>query len=575
MSTEHNRGILLSRSDLVVRFAGEGGQGLLSTATGLATAFTQVGYHSQTFATFPSQIVGGPTWMQARISTKEILSRGDTIDVLVAFNEHAYNNHRDEVSDSGIIIYDSEQFEPADKSKSLGMEFGKLAKSTGNTRAANMVVMGALANVAGVPLDLLENFIKKRWASPRYGPEIVESNIQALMLGYKEGDKNGLTLGELDKPIPPKHDQILINGNDAIAIGAFYSGLKFYVGYPISPATTILTWMQSNLIGDDRFVYQSSSEIESIASIIGASYAGKKSMTATAGPGFSLMAEGIGLAWMAEIPIVVTNVQRGGPSTGLPTKTEQSDLLSAINPSHGDVSLPVIAPGTVEECFSATVAAFNWAEKYQGPVVLLTEHSLAERQQNIKRPDIDQIEIHDRSKYTGGNGYLRYENETLSPMPIPGSAGSYVANGSEHDPMGDTTHLPERHIQMTNRRFSKLSLLENETYEKTNEKSSICLMPWGGSKGPTLEVYNSLIQEGIDLAWYYTMYINPLPKKMIQELKNKKLVLVPELNYQGQFSSFLRSHQINAHSITQYTGLPFKVTDLRKQITEILKDKGI
>ena len=128
---------------------------------------------------------------------------------------------------------------------------------------------------------------------------------------------------------------------------------------------------------------------------------------------------------------------------------------------------------------------------------------------------------------------------------------------------------------MTNRRFSKLSLLENETYEKTNEKSSICLMPWGGSKGPTLEVYNSLIQEGIDLAWYYTMYINPLPKKMIEELKNKKLVLVPELNYQGQFSSFLRSHQINAHSITQYTGLPFKVTDLRKQITEILKDKGI
>ena len=332
--------------------------------------------------------------------------------------------------------------------------------------------------------------------------------------------------------------------------------------------------MQSNLIGDDRFVYQSSSEIESIASIIGGSYAGKKSMTATAGPGFSLMAEGLGLAWMAEIPIVVANVQRGGPSTGLPTKTEQSDLLSAINPTHGDVSLPVIAPGTVEECFSATVAAFNWAEKYQGPVVLLTEHSLAERQQNIKRPNIDQIETQDRLTYTGDNGYLRYENETLSPMPIPGSIGSYVANGSEHDPMGDTTHLPERHLQMTNRRFSKLSLLENETYEKTNEESSIILMPWGGSKGPSLEVFNLLAKEGINLGWYYTMYINPLPKKMVEELRNKKLVLVPELNYQGQFSSFLRSHQINAHSITQYTGLPFKVSDLREKIIESLKKKG-
>ena len=159
-------------------------------------------------------------------------------------------------------------------------------------------------------------------------------------------------------------------------------------------------------------------------------------------------------------------------------------------------------------------------------------------------------------------------------MPIPGSIGSYVANGSEHDPMGDTTHLPERHLQMTNRRFSKLSLLENETYEKTNEESSIILMPWGGSKGPSLEVFNLLAKEGINLGWYYTMYINPLPKKMVEELRNKKLVLVPELNYQGQFSSFLRSHQINAHSITQYTGLPFKVSDLREKIIESLKKKG-
>ena len=563
----------MARSDLVVRFAGEGGQGLLSTATGLATAFTQVGYHSQTFATFPSQIVGGPTWMQARISTREILSRGDTVDVLVAFNKQAYNYHRDEVSDTGIIIYDSEQFEPTDSSKILGMPFGKLAKSTGNARAANMVVMGALANVAGIPLDLLENFIKKRWASPRYGPEIVESNIKALLLGHQESDKNGITLGELDKPVPPKHEQILINGNEAIAIAALYSGLEFYVGYPISPATTILTWMQSNLVGNDRFVYQSSSEIESIASIIGASYAGKKSMTATAGPGFSLMAEGLGLAWMAEIPLVVTNVQRGGPSTGLPTKTEQSDLLSAINPTHGDVSLPVIAPGTVEECFSATVAAFNWAEKYQGPVILLTEHSLSERQQNIKRPDIDNIKIENRTKYTGDNGYLRYENKTLSPMPIPGSPGSYIANGSEHDPMGDTTHLPQRHLEMTNRRFNKFNLLKNGSYEKLNEEAEICLMPWGGSKGPSLEAYNLLVEEGVDLGWYYTMFINPLPEKLVEELKGKKLVLVPELNYQGQFSSFLRSHQINAHSLTQYIGLPFKVSDLRGKIINALDYK--
>ena len=158
-------------------------------------------------------------------------------------------------------------------------------------------------------------------------------------------------------------------------------------------------------------------------------------------------------------------------------------------------------------------------------------------------------------------------------MPIPGSPGSYIANGSEHDPMGDTTHLPQRHLEMTNRRFNKFNLLKNGSYEKLNEEAEICLMPWGGSKGPSLEAYNLLVEEGVDLGWYYTMFINPLPEKLVEELKGKKLVLVPELNYQGQFSYFLRSHQINAHSLTQYTGLPFKVSDLRNKITNALDDK--
>ena len=168
---------------------------------------------------------------------------------------------------------------------------------------------------------------------------------------------------------------------------------------------------------------------------------------------------------MAEIPLVIANIQRGGPSTGLPTKTEQSDLFAAMFPAHGDIRLPVIAPGNVEECFDAAVAAFNWAERYQGPVVLLSEHALSERQQNIPRPDLSRLVIEKRKIYEGVNGYQRYEGLGLSAMPIPGYAGSYVANGSEHDGMGDTTHLAERHVQMTNRRFSKLKLLEDGTYE--------------------------------------------------------------------------------------------------------------
>ena len=154
------------------------------------------------------------------------------------------------------------------------------------------------------------------------------------------------------------------------------------------------------------------------------------------------MSEGLGLAWMAEIPVVIADIQRGGPSTGLPTKTEQSDLFAVLSPAHGDVRLPVIAPGTVEECFYGAVMAFNWAERYQGPVVLLSEHTLSERQQNIPKPDLSDLVIENRKVYSGENGYLRYEAHELSPMPIPGTPGNYVANGSEHDAMGDTTHLP-------------------------------------------------------------------------------------------------------------------------------------
>ena len=553
-----------------MRFAGEGGQGVVTSAEGFAQAAAQEGYHIQTFATFPSQIMGGPTWTQTRISTNEVLSSGDELDVLVAFNEEAYMTHKDAVKKDGVIIFNSGDFNINDDSssiKALGIPFDELAKSTGNTRAANMVVMGALADLVNMPQSILESFVTNKFTRGRPNDaEIISSNIEALSLGKLEIEKNNFHLGELEPSTPPKYEQILINGNAAISVGALAAELDVFIGYPISPATPILLWMEQRLIGNGKFVHQSSSEIESIIAIIGAGYSGKKAMTSTAGPGFSLMSEGIGLAWMTEIPIVVVNVQRGGPATGLPTKTEQSDLYASIYPAHGDVSIPVIAPGTVEECFYASIKAINWAERYQGPVVLLSEHALAERQTNIPKPDIKKIKIENRLTYTGENGYKRYEGEKLSPMPIPGKPGSYVANGSEHDDWGDTTHLPQRHIEMTNRRFNKLKLLENEEYESINNHNEISIMPWGGSKGPVQEAYKNLIEEGVEIGWFYTMFLNPIPKKLLDELKEKKLIIVPELNYRGQWSSILRSYGINAKSITQYTGLPFKVNYLIEQI---------
>ena len=561
----------MKKQDFVVRFAGEGGQGVVTSAEGLAQAMAQSGYHVQTFSTFPSQIRGGPTWTQTRISTKEVLSSGDELDVLVAFNQYAYDNHKDDVASDGVIVYNSGEFEIEASDNALAMDFDDLAKQTGNNRAANFVVMGALAELVDLPINILEDFNRQRYTRGRDSDQqIIDSNNMALSLGSAEATKSGFNLGELADPIKPEGDQVLLNGNIAISMGAAHAGLDTFIGYPISPATPILLWMEQNLVGEGKFVHQSSSEIESITSIVGAGFAGKKAMTSTAGPGFTLMGEGIGLAWMAEIPVVVVDVQRGGPSTGLPTKTEQSDLLTALYPGHGDMKMPVIAPGTVEECFIAGVKSVNWAERYQGPVVILSEHALSERRQNIPRPDLASLGEENRKVYEGSNGYLRYDGWELSPMPIPGGAGAYVANGSEHDAMGDTTHLPARHIQMTERRFSKLLLLDDGTFESENESSNIALVPWGGSKGPALDAFNELREEGVDLSWYYTMYIHPMPEEMLTALKQKDLVIVPELNYMGQFASVLRGEGINAVAITQYTGLPFKVRDLVANIKELM-----
>ncbi|SVB94767.1 uncharacterized protein METZ01_LOCUS247621, partial [marine metagenome] len=267
-------------------------------------------------------------------------------------------------------------------------------------------------------------------------------------------------------------------------------------------------------------------------------------------------------------PCVVVDVMRGGPATGLPTKVEQSDFLAALNPAHGDVSMPVIAVGTVEECFYGAALALNWAERYQGPVILLSDHGLSEQAQNIPKPDLEKVIEEHRKIYQGTNGYERYSGEELSPMPIPGGPGSYVANASEHDGMGDTTHLPTRHVEMTHRRFNKLKLLEDDTYEGENTTENIAVMTWGGSKGPTREAYDILMNQGQRAAWYYTMQLNPMSPKLLDELRGKDLVIVPELNYLGQLASVLRSKGIRAEALTQYTGTPFKVKDLVSRITD-------
>ena len=563
----------MDKQDFVIRFAGEGGQGLVTSADALARAAAQAGYYVQTHSTFPSQIMGGPASSQVRISTAPVMSSGDGVDVLVALNQYAFDHHNEDMNPGGVTVYNAEEYDLPEGGQYFGIKADELAKSTGNARAANMVTIGAVANLIDFKLEEIDEFITQRFTRGRPGDdEIIVANIAAVRLGVEVAKSSGFTVGQLASPIPPDYKQIIITGNAALSMGAVAAGLNFYAGYPISPATTVLVWMENNLWGEGRFVHQVASEIEAINAILGAGFAGRKSMTATAGPGFSLMSEGLGLAWMTEIPLVVVNVQRGGPATGLPTKSEQSDLMSCMHPAHGDIKMPVLAPGTIEECFYGGALATNWAERYQGPVILVSEFGLAERGENIRRPNLDAVSEESRATVSEGDTGKRYDSwdgsTPLPGMPIPGGPGAYVANGSEHDEIGDTTHLPRHHVRLMERRFKKLDLLTGAHYEIENADADVIIMPWGSSKGPAREAYDRLRADGADIGWVYSVALNPLPEEVISVLKSGKRVIVPELNYLGQWSALLRQDGVNAESITQYTGLPFRPADLVESIGE-------
>ena len=267
--------LTVKKSDFVVRFAGEGGQGVVTSAEGLAQAATQSGYHAQTFATFPSQIMGGPTWTQTRISTSPVRSSGDELDVLVCFNEDAYDSHHGEVGETGVVVYNSGEFDLTGDDHAFGMDFDELAKSTGNARAANMVVIGALAHLVGMSQAIFDEFVTKRFSRGRPNDqEIITSNLAAMRLGRTEAENSGFSLGELAAADRPDYEQILVNGNTAVCLGAMHAGVNFYAGYPISPATSILIWMERNAPAPGKFVYQVSSEIESITALIGGGFAG-------------------------------------------------------------------------------------------------------------------------------------------------------------------------------------------------------------------------------------------------------------------------------------------------------------
>lgn len=566
----------MARKSVVIRLAGESGEGVISSGDILTQAAARGGYWTQTFRTYPAEIKGGPCMYQVRMGDERIFSHGKHVDLLVCFNQEAWELHWDSLASEGVILYDETAVEIPDeyRGRARPVRMEKLAKEIGGSlRAKNMVAVGAVSGVISFDTTPIEELVLRRYAHKQ---GVADANIAALRAGGDEAAdlKGALAIVE---PVEVEEDRILLSGNQAIAVGAIAAGVKYFAGYPITPASDILEWLSARLPQVGGITIQCEDEIASISSVLGASYAGAKSMTATSGPGLSLMTEMLGYAGTAEIPCVIIDAQRGGPSTGLPTKTEQSDLQHALYGGHGEAPRVVIAPTTVEDCFWSTIDAFNYSERFQVPVILLTDQGLATRMEVIHKPDASSVELWDRTTSAGRNGsYKRYEltEDSVSPMGIPGEeGGQYVATGIEHDELGHPAYTPENHVAMQTKRWAKLEPLKNglARHERHgDEQPEIAIVGFGSTYGPVREAVDLARAEGLSVGAFYPRVLGPFPAEQVQQFAERaRRVLVPEVNFTGQLARLVRAEcnlQVESHA--KCDGLPFTAEDVLDVIME-------
>jgi len=502
------------------------------------------------------------------------------LDLLVAFDTEAISSHAKDLKPGGEVIFDQERTPKNYSSlpkRAFGAPFTSIAKNElGFPKARNMIIAGCVAAHIGIPENFLIDVLQTKLGSR--GQAILEKNRTAVKLGFNlipESARGSLPEGETNK--------IILSGNQAIALGAIIAGCRFYGGYPITPASDILEWMASYMPGVGGFVFQGEDEIASLGAAIGASYAGTRAMTATSGPGLSLMTEMMGMASMAEIPVVIVDAQRGGPSTGLPTKTEQSDLNHALFAGHGDAPRIVLAPGNVEDCFYQTIRAFDLAERYQLPVLVLTDQSLASLTEGMVLPDVDSLQLPDRARATVSedNKFQRYAvtHDGISLASVPGQVGGeFVAESAEHDAAGRVRLDGETHSEMTAKRFRKMETAEMElaedplnVLELPDREATLAVIGWGSTQGA---IHDAVLQlkRSMHVKWLQCKLLNPLPRKRIASfLKGADRFLVPELNHTSQFSNLLRmTFGIDPIPLTKTEGLPFRPGEIRRKIEEVI-----
>lgn len=547
------------RDDLVMGMAGSGGDGIVSAGESLIAAAAATGYHAMLTKSFGPQIRGGESSCRLRLSTRPVLNPGGTLDVAVALDWDDFLRFGTElpVGERTIVIYDSASGVAPDRLPLEGVTPGEVRavpigdlarKTTGTERAKNIVVLGLFAGWFGVSGDAIRDGIRKRFG--RKGEQLLAASERAFEAGLAHATEHPLRADHrLAPPTATTPTKLLTDGNDMCAAAAIFAGCEFFGGYPITPSTEIMQFLGREIWKYGGVMLQAEDEIAGIGAAVGASFAGRKAMTATSGPGMSLKTEMLGLATIAELPLVVVNVQRGGPSTGMPTKCEQADLFQAVFSAHGDVSRPVLAPSNVADTFGVTVEAFNIAEELQTPVVILSDQEIAQRKEAIDAIDTAAVRVAGRREPTPAElaSYTRFRltESGVSPISHPGLAGgAYQGAGIEHDESGAPTASGAVHARMTEKRFRKLEPLaaRHDLFAVHGDPAaSLVLVSWGSSAGVCREALELARAAGLAVKLLVPRLLYPVAETVYREFfASARAGLVVEQSHQGQLYRILR-----------------------------------
>jgi 2-oxoglutarate ferredoxin oxidoreductase subunit alpha len=580
-------------SDVVVGIGGAAGDGIDKSAETLAKTSARSGLYAYGFNSYQSVIRGGHIWLRLRIAQQKIHSPGDYTHALIALNQDSIERHAPEIESGGAILFNADKLKVnipiRDNVLTVPLPIGELTKPLGAIAPVmqNTVALGALIFLMSLDFESIASVLADTFGHKGQG--VIDQNINVAKVGFNYAKERFVPLGH--KWNFTRKRRPYVTGNEALSIGAVAAGCKFYSAYPMTPASGILTWMAEHSERCGVVVKQMEDELAVANVAIGAGYAGVRAMCATSGGGFALMTEAIGMAGMIEAPVVFVEVQRGGPSTGIPTKTEQADLNQVYGASQGDFPRIIIAPKDTKDCFDTAVESFNLAEKYQCPVIIITDLLLSEHPETIEPEDLKADVPIDRGEMVtsikSGNGNFKryaFTKSGISPRAIPGTAdGMYIAATDDHDEEGvlisDVFCNSAIRRKINEKRMKKLDMaLKDLPAPKIEGRADadVTLIGWGSMEGVIREAVEQLNASGIKTNQLHFKYLLPFhSKEAIEILKHTKRTICVEMNSTGQFARHLRaetSHAVSAQ-ILKYDGEPFEPRQIAEQVRAIVAGK--